>query len=75
MPEPLIFGITHKQISMRMQRKLDRICKDYGGHGFTWAMFSDGPKGWFTGPNLGYPHDRELRQAVLAAAKREGVEL
>lgn len=74
MPD-LIFGITRKQFSTRAVRKLDRLCKERGGNGFTWAMFTEGPKGWFTAPNRGYPFDRELRLSVLDAVRKEGIEL
>lgn len=69
----LMFGVTHKDLSFKAIRKLDRIAKELGAYGFQWARLSDGPRGWFTGPNRGYPWDRELRLAVLKRVEQEGI--
>lgn len=64
-----MFGITRTRVSNTVAKKLDAICKDEGGYGFIGPVMIPGSSihGWFTGPNLGSPFDRDLSNRVQNA--------
>lgn len=70
-----IFGTTRKKVTKVVARKLDALCKAEGGHGFTGPVSIPGndTRGWFTGPNLGFPFDRNLAERVKDAVARAGL--
>jgi len=64
-----MFGITRVRVSNSVAKKLDAICKAEGGTGFTGPVSFPGNdiRGWFTGPNLGSPFDKDLSNRVQNA--------
>ena len=68
----------NRRFSAAEADRLDRICREEGGHGFTCIDDSHGTAeggrwiGWFSGPNLGHPFDADLSRRVLARVKEEG---
>mgnify|MGYP000355958506 FL=1 len=62
-----MFGIISKNLNESQIEKLDNICKEEGGWGFTWYRDPGTRRsyGWFSGPNLGAPFDRDLRERVM----------
>jgi len=71
-----MFGITRVRVSNSVAKKLDAICKAEGGTGFTGPVTIPGNnvKGWFTGPNLGSPFDRDLSNRVQLAIEGAGLD-
>ncbi len=67
-----MFGVRRGKTPAREAQRLDRICVDEGGYGFTQIDQSHGTAhggrwlGWFAGPNRGEPFDRNLAARVLA---------
>ncbi len=62
-----MFGVTHAKVSARECNRRDRICREEGGHGYTQIKEAGGGwLGWFSGPNLGDPFDRDLAKRVTA---------
>ena len=62
-----MFGVTRAKLSAREVRRRDRIAKAAGAHGFNYTKDGQGHIGWFTGPNLGSPFDRDMARRVLGA--------
>lgn len=64
-----IFGVrtaTTRLPAAEVKRR-DRICCEEGGTGYVQIKEPTGQwKGWFTGPNLGCPFDRDLAHRVMA---------
>lgn len=66
-----LFGVVKDDgPSAALAKRWDRICREEGGSGYTWTRrpdVNDGRyQGWFSGPNLGHPFDRDLERRVLA---------
>ena len=72
-----MFGVTHKTVTPEVAERLNAICIEQGGTGFTGPIDMPGStvKGWFTGRNRGEPFDSALARAVAVAIEREGIEL
>lgn len=72
-----MFGVIKKKIGIRDSKKLDKICREEGGYGFSQIDDSHGTArggrwiGWFSGPNLGSPFDGDMGRAVVARATAE----
>ncbi len=48
----------------------DRICRNYGGNGYTQTRQpGQGWMGWFSAPNRGEPFDGQLAARVMAAVR------
>jgi hypothetical protein len=62
------FGVTHTQIrNARVTTRIDEICREEGGNGFTAAE----GKQWFTARNYGFPFNDRLANRVLARVREE----
>jgi hypothetical protein len=67
-----IFGTTRTPVNAAVARKIDAIRIEEGGHGYTSFREPGNPtRGWFTGPNLGFPFDRALSARVMARVRAE----
>jgi hypothetical protein len=70
-----MFGITKKSVTKVVAKRLNAICIEQGGTGFTGPVSIPGNdnKGWFTGPNLGNPFDERLAKDVRRAVESAGL--
>ena len=67
-----IFGVTRVSTSDEEAECLDRICREEGGNGFvSYSAPGNDVRGWFTGPNLGFPFDRALSTSVLDRVRQD----
>lgn len=75
-----MWGVTYRQPSRAVARKMDAICRAEGGRGFEEVNVREGScpginngryQGWFSGPNHGGPHDQELVRRVADRIQRE----
>jgi len=61
-----MFGNTREPCSEEEADRRDKICKEEGGYGFTFITEPTGRwLGWYAGPNLGAPFDKDLENRVL----------
>lgn len=62
-----LFGVTRRRPTKAQERILDHIAREEGAHGFTWIIEpgTRTPKGWFSGPNRGFPFGRDMAKRVL----------
>lgn len=66
-----LFGVKNGKLDAKEQRLRRRVAKK---HGVEWVYVNlpgDGYRSWFAGPNLGFPFDRNLSDAVHADLTRE----
>jgi hypothetical protein len=80
-----MWGITRIAPPRKIVNKLDKICREEGGHGYsevnrtpdTTPGINNGRYfGWFAAPNLGFPQDRELASRIMDRIRKEtGCEL
>jgi hypothetical protein len=69
-----MFGTTRQKISTRDSRRMDKIARKNGAHGFTTIVEPTGQHlGWFAGPNRGEPFDSRLGGQVMAEIKEAGL--
>lgn len=64
------FGVSKGRIRASVGHRIDRAAKRHGAE-FIWANMPDGPRAWFTCPNLGAPFDRQTERAVWAELEAE----
>lgn len=74
------WGIRKIKPSRKAAKKMDQICKEEGGYGYTEINVKEGTtlginngqyQGWMSGPNRGSPFDSELAARVDARIIRE----
>lgn len=71
-----MFGIMRTKLNQRTINRLDKICKEEGGHGLNGGNIpGTGIQYWFCGPNYGDPFDRQLAARVKARVREEFPEL
>ncbi|NIU03782.1 MAG: hypothetical protein GWN29_05015 [Gammaproteobacteria bacterium] len=70
-----MFCATRADLTSEQIDRVDAIVQEQGGHGFVWVGRLPGNdiRGWCTGPNRGFPYDRNLERRVAAALRREGL--
>lgn len=68
-----MFGITRKRMTLRERKQANEIAKRHGASFIAADIPGNETKGWFVGPNLGEPFDRQLRDAVMADIKAAGL--
>lgn len=67
-----IFGVTRVFFRQNVCEKLDRICREEGGHAFISIREpTHESKSWFTGPNYGHPFDAALEKRVIDRVRVE----
>lgn len=72
-----MFAVERTRLSRREVARRDRICRAEGGYGYTQIDDSHGTAeggrwiGWYSGPNLGEPHDSAFARRVLARVVAE----
>lgn len=75
-----MWNVTGLKPSLIQAKKMDRICCDEGGYGYTEVNRRRGAapginngqyQGWFSGPNLGSPFDEYLRSRVEERLRQE----
>ena len=63
----MMFGITRRKLTRAQIAVRTQICRAEGGYGYQQS--SQGRHrlyvGWYSGPNLGDPFDRDLARRVL----------
>jgi hypothetical protein len=68
------FGLTKLAVTQHTAARLDRIARRYG---CTYVgpvrIPGNDLRGWFTGPNLGFPHDQVTAEAVLRDVAHAGI--
>ena len=64
-----MFGVTRTKPTQAQIKKLDKICVEEGGYGFTWLSTPGNHIGWFSCRNKGNPFDRDLAERVLKRAR------
>lgn len=70
-----MFGVSRVRITRAQARKLERIAKCHGACLVEADISGIGYQRWFAGPNLGFPFDRTISQAVAADIAAECPEL
>ncbi len=77
-----MFSIRYNRPSRKIAKRLDTICREEGGYGYTEVNVTDGDaiginngryQGWFVGPNLGSPFDDDLAKRVKARCITEHI--
>ena len=64
------FSTGRGKVSGRLAKRADAVARKHGAY-FVAADLPEGPRYWFSGPNLGHPFDAAMARAVredLAAA-------
>lgn len=70
---PFHFGLTRKKFDRKTGEAIHGIAREHGAD-FIGPIYQAGLElhGWFSGPNLGDPFDRALRNAVMQDVKLAG---
>lgn len=67
------FGVSRVRILRRDAKEIERIAKKHGVTFIETTLPGTGYQRWFAGPNLGYPFDKALSDAVYADMDASGV--
>lgn len=70
-----MFGVSRRKITRAQAHKLERIAKRHDSTLVEANIPGTGYQRWFSGPNLGFPFDRAVSQAVHADIAAECPEL
>ena len=64
------FGISRVPVTRKVGNTLHTIARKHGA-GFIWEdVPGSNVKGWFYGPNYGFPFDRDLANAVMGEVRQ-----
>lgn len=69
------FGTGNGKITDSAFKRLDRIARKHGATFTRVTLPGDGPRYWFSCPNLGHPFDGATARAVLDAVDAAGIVL
>lgn len=69
-----MFGVTRKTHNSETLERADAIARRHGCYAVTVKLPGDPTRGWFAGPNLGHPFDRDREEAVMADLSAAGID-
>lgn len=70
-----LFGVGRGRVDAKKAKQVDAIARRHGARFITATMPGDGPKYWFSGPNAGFPFDRDMAEDVHADLAAAGIVL
>jgi hypothetical protein len=67
------FGLGKGRVGAGVEKRVDKIARKHGADFTSVTLPGDGPRYWFSGPNLGFPFDRDMARAVLNDLEAAGL--
>lgn len=67
------FGLGNGRVKTTIVKKVERIAKRHNAYFVATTLPGERPRYWFSGPNLGFPFDRAMAQAVKADLVAAGI--
>ena len=70
-----MFGLGNGEVSKKTFKKASKIASEWDAHMVCYDDPSQGPRYWFSGPNLGSPFDRAMSQGVAESLREVGMDI
>lgn len=67
------FGVGRGRVKEDIAKKIDRIARTHGATFTTVTLPGEGPRYWFSGPNMGPPFDNAMARGVRASLIAAGI--
>lgn len=67
------FGLGNGRVKASIVKQAERIAKRHDAYFVATTLPGQGHRFWFSGPNLGFPFDRAMAQAVKADLVAAGI--